>query len=147
MVIYYKTGDLFTSNTSLAHCVSVDLHMGAGIATIFKKKFNGIETLKQQNPCVGNICVLKKNERYIIYLISKEKYYNLPTINALESCLINMNSFILKNDIKSISMPRIGCGLDKLSWNRVQQLLENVFNTSTIDIYIYSLREKMKKTI
>ena len=43
-------GDLFKcpSSSSLAHCVSEDLHMGKGIATIFKKEFGRVDQLKAQ---------------------------------------------------------------------------------------------------
>ena len=43
-------GDLFSSppTSSLAHCVSEDLHMGRGIATLFKKKFGRVGILKAQ---------------------------------------------------------------------------------------------------
>ena len=43
-------GDLFScpSSTSLAHCVSEDMHMGKGIATLFKQKFGGVGELKSQ---------------------------------------------------------------------------------------------------
>lgn len=45
-------GDLFTcpSKTSLAHCVSEDLRMGKGIATLFKAKFGRVSELKAQGP-------------------------------------------------------------------------------------------------
>ena len=43
-------GDLFScpSSASLAHCVSEDMHMGKGIATLFKQKFGGVGELKSQ---------------------------------------------------------------------------------------------------
>ena len=43
-------GDLFScpSSASLAHCVSEDMHMGKGIATLFKQKFEGVGELKSQ---------------------------------------------------------------------------------------------------
>ena len=49
-------GDLFACSASLAHCVSQDLHMGKGIAAIFKKKFGGVGQLKAQSKCVLYIC-------------------------------------------------------------------------------------------
>ena len=45
-------GNLFTSSDSLVHCVSRDLHMGKGIATEFKKKFGGVDELRQQSKLV-----------------------------------------------------------------------------------------------
>jgi hypothetical protein len=41
-------GDLFNSSDSLVHCVSRDLHMGKGIATVFKAKFGGVDELQSQ---------------------------------------------------------------------------------------------------
>ena len=32
----------------MAHCVSEDMHMGKGIAVLFKKKFGGVEELRKQ---------------------------------------------------------------------------------------------------
>ena len=48
--VLYFTGDLFScdSESSLAHCVSADLHMGKGIAVLFKKKFGRVPELKKQ---------------------------------------------------------------------------------------------------
>ena len=43
-------GDLFScpDSASLVHCVSEDLHMGKGIATLYKQKFGGVGELKSQ---------------------------------------------------------------------------------------------------
>ena len=48
--IIHKKGDLFScpEDESLAHCVSEDLRMGKGIATLFKKNFEGVPELKAQ---------------------------------------------------------------------------------------------------
>ena len=44
-------GDLFSApaNVSLAHCVSVDMSMSKGIATLFRDKFGQIDNLKKQS--------------------------------------------------------------------------------------------------
>ena len=43
-------GDLFScpQTDSLAHCISEDCRMGAGIAVLFKKKFGGVQELLDQ---------------------------------------------------------------------------------------------------
>ena len=43
-------GDLFSceKDTSLAHCISADVHMGKGIAVTFKKMFGGVDDLRSQ---------------------------------------------------------------------------------------------------
>lgn len=49
--LQYVKGDLFScpSTHSLAHCISMDCRMGAGIAVLFKKKFEGVEELLEQS--------------------------------------------------------------------------------------------------
>ncbi|XP_059723594.1 ADP-ribose glycohydrolase OARD1 isoform X2 [Haemorhous mexicanus] len=44
-------GDLFScpGTDALAHCISEDCRMGAGIAVLFKKKFGGVQELLDQN--------------------------------------------------------------------------------------------------
>uniref|UniRef100_A0A2K5CG71 O-acyl-ADP-ribose deacylase 1 n=1 Tax=Aotus nancymaae TaxID=37293 RepID=A0A2K5CG71_AOTNA len=48
--ITYVKGDLFAcpKTDSLAHCISEDCRMDAGIAVLFKKKFGGVEELLNQ---------------------------------------------------------------------------------------------------
>ena len=43
-------GDLFgcPATSSLGHCVSQDMAMGKGVATLFKEKFGGVAELKAQ---------------------------------------------------------------------------------------------------
>ncbi len=50
-------GDLFScpDSASLAHCVSEDLHMGKGVATEFKKRFRGVDALKEQGMSVYKV--------------------------------------------------------------------------------------------
>jgi hypothetical protein len=47
-------GNLFSceKDTSLAHCISADVHMGKGIATTFKKMFGGVDELRRQGTAV-----------------------------------------------------------------------------------------------
>lgn len=87
-------GDLFSCPraASLVHCVSEDMAMGRGIAKEFKKQFGGIQELKGQGVCgniytrevcgfyagmfigvkTGGVAVLKRGDRYIFYLVSKQ---------------------------------------------------------------------------
>uniref|UniRef100_A0A3Q1GCX1 Macro domain-containing protein n=1 Tax=Acanthochromis polyacanthus TaxID=80966 RepID=A0A3Q1GCX1_9TELE len=45
------TGNLFDcpNDEVLAHCISADCRMGAGIAVLFKQKFKGVSELLKQS--------------------------------------------------------------------------------------------------
>ncbi|XP_035596298.1 ADP-ribose glycohydrolase OARD1 isoform X1 [Oncorhynchus keta] len=137
-------GDLFSGpeDEALAHCISKDCHMGAGIAVMFKKKFGGVAELKEQKKVPGQCAVLKGHKRFVYYLITKEKYSKKPTYDSLRQSLEDMRSHCLKNGVTAISMPRIGCGLDRLSWDKVEKMLEKVFQPTSISITVYTLPVK-----
>lgn len=92
-------GDLFSVSTefSLAHCVAVDLKMGAGIAILFRNKFGQMDKLKAQNPTTGGLAVLQDNSRFIYYLITKNSSYKKPTYKDLFSSLHAMKAHMVSS--------------------------------------------------
>jgi len=131
--------DLFTASGSLAHCVSEDLEMGKGIAVEFKNRFGHVDDLQAQNAKPGGLAVLSYNNDFIYYLVTKEKYYGKPTYETLLSSLLEMKLHAAKHKVKSISMPKIGCGLDRLEWPEVEKMLLAVFKDTDIRINIFYL--------
>jgi O-acetyl-ADP-ribose deacetylase (regulator of RNase III) len=132
-MVYRETRkDLFTVNRnkySFAHCISKDCKMGAGIAVKMKGVFN-LFTLK------ANIfpSVIFYNNVY--NLVTKDKFYDKPTYESLEATLILMKDLAVKNRTKKIAMPKIGCGLDRLDWKIVKELIQRTFKDTNIEILI-----------
>mmetsp|Transcript_9967 Transcript_9967/g.15157 ORF Transcript_9967/g.15157 Transcript_9967/m.15157 type:complete len:187 (-) Transcript_9967:28-588(-) len=134
-------GDLFTSpeSSSLCHCISRDLGMGKGIAKVFKSKFGGLDTLRQQKANVGECAVLMRQNRYVYYLITKEKYWHKPTYESLTASLEYMKNHAVIYNVDEISMPKIGCGLDRLQWDKVERIIIKIFQATNIKISVYEL--------
>lgn len=113
--------NLFTVDKeySLAHCISFDLAMSKGIAVEFQKRFNLREKIR---PLLTNWpdCIFVNN---VFNLITKQNYWKKPTYLTLEQALIKMRQLATANNITKIAMPKIGCGLDRLQWGRVRELL------------------------
>ena len=73
-------GDLFkvSGDYVLAHCISSDAKMGAGIAVQFKKRFDLTNTTRLGNTeglPVGTAFM----EGRVINLITKQRYFHKPT--------------------------------------------------------------------
>ncbi|CAG8573371.1 12845_t:CDS:1 [Ambispora leptoticha] len=135
-------GDLFTDSPpgdSLAHCISEDLRMGKGIADIFKKKFQGLQELKEQNKKVGQIAYLERDGRYIFYVITKEKYFQKPSKANFERALNELRVMCEEMDVRNLSMPRIGTGLDKLPLEYVHDVIKATFQGTNMRILMYYL--------
>merc|ERR1712142_18271 len=139
-------GDLFDapSSESLCHCISRDYRLGKGIAKQFRDKFGRIDELGESGARVGGLAVLKDGKRYVYNLVTKEKYSDKPSYESLRKSLEAMKVHCLAHGVECISMPRIGCGLDGLSWAAVRTLVKNVFQLETIKFTVYQLGEPVK---
>ncbi|XP_075837062.1 ADP-ribose glycohydrolase OARD1 isoform X4 [Microtus pennsylvanicus] len=80
--ITYVKGDLFecSRTDSLAHCISEDCRMGAGIAVLFKKKFGGVQELLNQQVWRSGC----SEERWTIYILLDYKETGLTQANLRE---------------------------------------------------------------
>ncbi|ETN66590.1 hypothetical protein AND_001624 [Anopheles darlingi] len=122
-------GDLFGApkDHSLAHCVAADLKMGGGIAVKFKQVFGKVDDLKAQKIGVGGVAVLRDPPRYVYYLVTKNSSYQKPTYADLRKSLEAMREHMAANGVGKLAIPRIGCGIDGLEWDKVKEMLNSVF--------------------
>lgn len=140
-------GDLFNStDEALAHCVSRDFAMGAGIAKEFRKRFGKVDFLKSQQCNVGEVAYMDswnkkaKTVQTLFYLVTKEKFYQKPTIRTLGKALRRLRYLISDMGITTLSMPMISSGLDQMSWPLVLQEIETAFYGSNVKITIWHLK-------
>ena len=151
MTIKEVKKDLFTmpNDYALAHCISADFALGAGIAKEFDKRFNCRKRLFDldvggvDNWDVGEhgICIaIRAIEPPTIFnLVTKRNYWDKPTLETIKNSLKEMKIFCKILDITKIAMPRIGCGLDKQNWHDVKALIEEVFGDTDVEIVVCSL--------
>ena len=136
--MWTEHGDLFdaSSDWALCRCVSKDLKMSSGIAVGFKEKFGGLEELRRQRVDVGGVGVLHKDERYVYYLVTKEKYSDKPSLGSLKASLVAMRERIIADGVRRLAMPRLGCGLDRLAWDEVKDLVFTTFAEVPLEIQV-----------
>lgn len=140
MYLVEKSGDLFTSKLSKAHCVSADQRQGAGIALEFRRRYGHIDELLGQNKGVGEVAYFRnKYGEYIFTLITKEHYWEKPTYSSLCRSLHALSDLCKELGVRSLAIPRIGSGLDALSWNAVKKCIEGVWADSPMQIVVYTL--------
>lgn len=136
--------DLFSvpEDYYLAHCVSADYALGAGIAVEFNKRFDMRRRLKEEAPnywqylhCYGVLggCILIDR---VFNLVTKENYWHKPTYDSIRQALYRMRSICEANTIKKIAMPVIGCGLDRLRWDKVSAIIKEIFSETNIEILV-----------
>lgn len=139
MILKEEKRDLFSVSNDyyLAHCISSDLGMGKGIVVEFNKRFdmkNKLMSKGKYNWSGVGYCI--RADR-VMNLITKEKYWNKPTYQTLTDSLLRMKQeMILSSSINKVAMPMIGCGLDRLEWKRVKEIIQDVFNDTDYEILV-----------
>ena len=121
-----------------AHCISRDYALGAGIAVEFDKRYdmrNRLLKLAKEKPeTLDEKCIEVEN---VFNLITKEKYWQKPSYNSLGESLLVMKEKLSKNkNIKKLVIPKIGCGLDRLSWDKVEPMVQEIFKDLDIEIVV-----------
>lgn len=140
MIYKEEVRDLFSvpDDYYLAHCISADFGMGKGIAVEFNKRFDMKNRIMRLYPggygCHDTVgCVLIDK---VLNLITKENYWDKPTYHTIMGALYHMREICVDDNINKIAMPLIGCGLDKLSWDRVSAIIKKTFESTDIEILI-----------
>ena len=143
MIFKEIKGDLFKSDNkyTLVHCISYDCGMGAGIAKTFDSKMPQMKKLLKstirENNMKGYFAILYKGDRNVINLITKERYWHKPTYSSLKASLLSAKKIAVREGIKYLAMPVIGCGLDRLQWSKVSVIIKEVFADTDIEIVVY----------
>lgn len=143
MIFKEINGDLFESDEkyTLVHCISADCAMGAGIAKTFDDRMPKMKKLLKrtirENNMQGYFAILYQGERNVMNLITKERYWHKPTYSSLKASLLNAKNIAIRNNIKYLAMPVIGCGLDRLQWSKVSVMIKEVFADTDIEIVVY----------
>ena len=130
-------GNLFDSQDSIGHCVSVDFKMSAGIAK------------KNRHNCPGAYPTnidhtstplwpqhLPDSKRLVFHLINK-KNSSKPTCCTPRASLKQMRAHADQNNVPRINLPCVRSGLDKLEWSKVQKLIQETFCTFAVQIIVF----------
>jgi len=142
MELHEKKQDLFTVSTMgwkvLAHCISSDFALGKGIAVQFNEKYHMSSKLHRQFADVRNNSVVGKALFVdgVFNLVTKKRYFDKPTYKSLQAALDDMKEQIMKQNVEWLLMPKIGCGLDRLNWDKVKKIIEDTFADTDIKIII-----------
>ena len=138
-----KKGDIFTTcpaSLPLAHCVSRDFRMAAGVALTFRQKYGQIAFLKSQVQQIGQCAIMQHENRWLFYLVTKNQYFLKPTYYTLEQALWSLRRHMTYLQLHELAIPGyMASHRDKLDWEKVKQIICKVFGDTNVTIYVYYL--------
>ena len=138
MTITFENKDLFTMKQGyyLAHCISADFALGAGIAkafdSVYKMRFKLFRHYPDYEYHCGDALLIDN----VFNLVTKRKCWGKPTYESLRESLEMMREQLEFLDATKLAMPKIASGLDRLDWNQVYDIICEVFDDMDIEIVI-----------
>lgn len=138
MTITIEKKDLFTMPQGyyLAHCISADFALGAGIAKTFDSVYNmKFKLYRHYDNYVyrGGDALLIDN---VFNLVTKAKCFQKPTYESLRESLEMMREQLEFMNVTKLAIPMLGCGLDRLQWMQVESIIKDVFADTDVDIVV-----------
>ena len=136
MILKEEQRDLFSvpHGYYFAHCISGDFALGAGIAVKFNELYNMRKKLKEVAEYKSDNCAILIDN--VFNLVTKRRAFHKPTYDSLNEALVDMMEQVISLGVEKIAIPLIGCGLDRLDWSIVKEIIEEVFEDVDVEILV-----------
>ena len=116
-----RRGNLLDCRDHIAHCVAIDMEMGAGVASQIRKKFISSEEIQNfttMKPKIGECFIVETDVGKIFNVVTKpSSRRSRPTKEGFKLAIDNLFELMNELGVRKINIPKLGCGLDRLSWD------------------------------
>ena len=83
------------------------------------------------------VTILYKGKKQDVFnLITKKVCTGKPNYNTIGQCIKQMADICKEENIKHLAMVKIGCGLDRLQWGEVREIIQSYFQSIDIEIIV-----------
>lgn len=155
MLLEYKIGNLLEFDEDcVAHCANCQSTMGSGVALALKNKWPEVYYIdrndkRSRQEKLGSFSktILQNGGRYCYNIYGQFDYkgrqHGEMDLNylALASGLMAVRGDMIDRGLKSIAMPMIGAGLAGGDWKKIEEIINNTFGKTDIEVTIYKLKQ------
>ena len=141
--IIIRNGDIFSAKcesiVNPVNCVGV---MGRGLALQFKNKFPNmyndyVEKCRNNLVKIGIPYIFEENGVKIVNFPTKTHWKNKSELGYIRQGLLYLKYHYKEMGIKSIAIPKIGCGCGGLNWEMVKKEIIRILGITNLTIEIF----------
>ena len=143
-MIYGTEASIFQQPNSIGRCISADARMSKGFADFLYHRIPGLRsTCRKAKLLIGQVFSIwgSTGRRYIYNLVTKERFCDKPNLSTLSITLEPKKSHARTNGVSTIAIPKFDCGLDQMNWQKVVELLRDIFAYADVQLVVYTLEE------
>jgi O-acetyl-ADP-ribose deacetylase (regulator of RNase III) len=136
-------GNLFESGAealvNTVNCVGV---MGKGIAYQFKRAYPAmhddyLRKCKAGKVRLGEVTGFREGGKLIVNFPTKGHWRASSQIGDIRTGLAALQTFLIKENVRSVAMPPLGCGNGGLAWTEVRSAIEEELASLDLDVELY----------
>jgi O-acetyl-ADP-ribose deacetylase (regulator of RNase III) len=147
-MIRYTEGDLLRApEQAITNAVNTVGVMGKGLALQFKQQFQEnfrayAAACRAGEMVVGRVHLTRREAvpgpRWIINFPTKQDWRHPSRLEWVESGLHDLRRVLLAEGIRSVALPKLGCGLGGLDWDAVRPLIESILgDLEGVEVVVY----------
>jgi O-acetyl-ADP-ribose deacetylase (regulator of RNase III) len=146
-MLTFKKGSIFKEEVEAivnpVNCVGIS---GKGLALDFLFKFPENFKMYKESCLNGEVIPGRllvtfgdcaKPYKYIINFPTKRHWRDLSHLEDISLGLDRLRLGLVNNNIKSIAIPALGCGLGNLRWEIVKELISSKLNNLDVNIVVF----------
>jgi O-acetyl-ADP-ribose deacetylase (regulator of RNase III) len=154
-MIYEISGDiLFSSAKAIVQGVAPNDDFHHGLAMQLRERMPAMykdfrHYCQTRHPKPGSLWDWTSPDgRHIVSLFTQDGVYNhgshpgRASLSHVNHALHALRAFVQKENVESVSLPRLACGITGLIWSDVKPLIEHHLSDLAIPVYIYSTYQK-----
>jgi O-acetyl-ADP-ribose deacetylase (regulator of RNase III) len=126
-LIENATGDLLSASVdALVNPVNTVGVMGKGLALAFKKRFpESFAAYRAADVVIGKMFVFERPvaPRWIINFPTKRHWRDANRLEDIRAGLVDLVEQLRQNEVSSVAVPALGCGLGGLEWKDVRPMI------------------------
>ncbi|MDD4964615.1 MAG: macro domain-containing protein [Gallionella sp.] len=159
-MIYELSGDILLSGAkAIAQGVAPNDDFHAGLALQLREKMPALykdfrHFCQTTHPKAGGLWTwMSADGHYIVNLFTQDAAYEhgskpgQASVSQVNHTLHALRTLIEKEQITSVALPRLACGVGGLDWNDVLPLIEKHLGDLGIPVYLYSTYHKGVKAV
>lgn len=139
-MVSYVRGDLLETKAEvICHQVNLQGFMGGGLAYSIAKRFPRVSNVyeKYEPKKMGEVCFVKTPFYVVANCFSQDKGFN-TNYDAVRVCMDKVKNMMSLNGYTRVAIPyKYGCGIANGEWEKVYEIVEDVFKD--YDLLIYKL--------
>lgn len=128
---------LCDNNKIILMCISTDRELTERYQKDIQGNFDILTKIKDKELNLNEIIQIEVRNKTFLILNYKQHFWETIRYEDIFNSIMELKTYLIKNKINQINMPKLGNSYDKLKWSKIRMILRFIFKQTQITINIH----------